>query len=200
MSATLTPLRADFALIESWIVPGSKVLDLGCGDGTLLARLKRERGVSGSGVDIADANVLASLVNGINVIQSDLEAGLNTFNDKAFDTVILSHTLQAMRNTKPIMEEIARVGLEGVVSFPNFGYEKNRVQVAAGHMPVSAEMPYQWHDTPNVHLCTMADFDRFCTDLGMQVIDRRAFTDNREVVSGDPNLLGALAVYRFRKK
>jgi methionine biosynthesis protein MetW len=193
-------MRADFALIESWIAPGSRVLDLGCGDGSLLARLKRERAVKGYGVDIADANVLASLRNGINVIQSDLEAGLNTFNDKAFDTVILSHTLQAMRNTKPIMEEMARVGLEAVISFPNFGYEKNRVQVAAGRMPVSEEMPYQWHDTPNVHLCTMADFDQLCADMQMEVIDRRAFTDNQELTSGDPNLLGALAVYRFRKR
>ncbi len=200
MSAILTPMRADFALIESWIAPGSRVLDLGCGDGSLLARLKRERAVRGYGVDIADTNVLASLRNGINVIQSDLEAGLNTFNDKAFDTVILSHTLQAMRNTKPIMEEMARVGLEAVVSFPNFGYEKNRVQVAAGRMPVSEEMPYQWHDTPNVHLCTMADFDQLCADMQMEVIDRRAFTDNHELTSGDPNLLGALAVYRFRKR
>jgi methionine biosynthesis protein MetW len=200
VSAFLPTVRADFALIESWIVPGSRVLDLGCGDGTLLGRLKRERGVSGYGVDIADANVLAALVNGINVIQSDLEAGLNTFADGSFDTVILSHTLQAMRNTKRIMQEMARVGREGVVSFPNFGYEKNRAQVAAGRMPVSEEMPYQWHDTPNVHLCTMADFDQFCADLGMTVVDRRAFTDNREITSGDPNLLGALAVYRFRKQ
>ncbi len=200
MSAILTLLRADFALIESWIAPGSRVLDLGCGDGTLLARLKRERGVSGYGVDIADANVLASLERGINVIQSDLEAGLSTFGDNSFDTVILSHTLQAMRHTKRIMQEMARVGREGVVSFPNFGFVKNRKQVAAGRMPVSEEMPYQWHDTPNVHLCTMADFDQFCTDLGMAVIDRRAFTDNRELAEGDPNLLGALAVYRFRKR
>ncbi|MEI6303057.1 MAG: methionine biosynthesis protein MetW [Betaproteobacteria bacterium] len=196
----MSSLRADFALIESWIAPGSRVLDLGCGDGTLLSRLKRERGVSGYGVDIADTNVLAALTNGINVIQSDLEAGLNTFTDRSFDTVILSHTLQAMRNTKRIMEEMVRVGLEGVVSFPNFGYVKNRDQVAAGRMPVSEEMPYQWHDTPNVHLCTMADFDRFCSDLGITVIDRRAFTDDREILSGDPNLLGALAVYRFRKR
>ncbi len=196
----MSSLRADFALIESWIAPGSRVLDLGCGDGTLLSRLKRERGVSGYGVDIADANVLAAVVNGINVIQSDLDAGLNTFADRSFDTVILSHTLQAMHNTKRIMEEMVRVGLEGVVSFPNFGYVKNRDQVAAGRMPVSEEMPYQWHDTPNVHLCTMADFDQFCSDLGIIVIDRRAFTDDREILSGDPNLLGALAVYRFRKR
>jgi methionine biosynthesis protein MetW len=196
---TTHAIRADFALIESWIATGSRVLDLGCGDGTLLARLKRERGVSGYGVDIDDANVLAALANGINVIQSDMEAGLNTFADSSFDTVILSHTLQAMRHTRRIMEEMARVGREGVVSFPNFGYVKNREQIAAGHMPMSEEMPYQWHDTPNVHLCTMADFDQFCTDLGMTVLDRRAFTGNREVVSGDPNLLGALAVYRFRK-
>jgi methionine biosynthesis protein MetW len=200
MSPILTPLRADFALIESWIEPGSRVLDLGCGDGTLLARLKRERGVTGYGVDIADANVLASLANGINVIQSDLEAGLNTFGDSSFDTVILSHTLQAMRHTKRIMQEMARVGSEAVVSFPNFGFFKNREQVAAGRMPVSDEMPYQWHDTPNVHLCTMADFDQFCADLGMTVIDRRAFTDDRELTAGDLNLLGALAVYRFRKQ
>ena len=191
--------RADFELIESWVAAGARVLDLGCGDGSLLARLKRDRGILGYGVDIDDANVLASLQNGINVIQSDLEAGLNTFADASFDVVILSHTLQAMRHTQRIMEEMARVGREGIVSFPNFGYVKNREQIAAGRMPVSEEMPYSWHDTPNVHLCTMADFDRFCADLGMRVMDRRAFTDNAEVTKGDLNLLGALAVYRFRK-
>ncbi|NJM32589.1 MAG: methionine biosynthesis protein MetW, partial [Limnobacter sp.] len=151
--------RADLDLIESWVPQGARVLDLGCGDGTFLARLMRTRGASGYGVDFEDANIHASVANGIDVIQQDLEAGLALFDDHAFDVVVLSQTLQAMHNTERILKEIARVGKEGVVSFPNFGHWYNIWSIATGRMPVSRQMPYEWYNTPNIHLCTPKDFE-----------------------------------------
>ena len=190
--------RADYATMATWIAPRARVLDLGCGDGRLMRALQDELDVTGYGVEIDDANVAASMHNGIHVLQSDLEAGLSLFTDQSFDTVILSATLQAMRHTRAILEEMARVGREGIVSFPNFGFKDNRAQVAKGRMPVSTELPYEWHDTPNIHLCTMDDFEDLARSIGLTILARLAFTGN-ELVEIDPNLNGALAVYRFRK-
>ena len=154
--------RADFSTIAGWIAPTARVLDLGCGDGSLFAYLRESRGVTGYGIEIDDAGVLASIGNGVNVIQSDLESGLAGFDDKSFDSVILSQTLQAMRHTEEIVLEMLRVGREAIVTFPNFGHWSHRLQVLRGRMPVSKSLPYQWYDTPNIHLCTVADFDAFC--------------------------------------
>jgi len=140
---------------------GVRVLDLGCGDGSLLAYLMRERNINGYGVEIADAGVLASVRNGVSVLQSDLESGLAGFDDASFDCVILSQTLQAMRNVEGVLREMLRVGREGIVTFPNFGYWGHRLQVClGGHMPVSRSLPYQWYNTPNVHLFTLLDFEK----------------------------------------
>lgn len=171
--SSLTLLRPDFTIIASWIQPGSKVLDLGCGDGTLLGYLQDTLGVHGYGVEIDDANILACLNNGVNVIQSDLESGLSGFESDSFDYVILSQTLQAMRHTEDIIKEILRVGKEGIVTFPNFGHWKNRLQVLFGHMPVSQTLPYEWFDTPNIHLCTLNDFEQLCHRHGIHIIERR---------------------------
>jgi methionine biosynthesis protein MetW len=194
----LTAERPDFAAIASWISQGASVLDLGCGDGSLLRYLRETRAVRGYGVEISDLDIVSCIANGVNVIQNDLEAGLADFESGAFDFVILSQTLQATRHTELLVREMLRVGREGIVSFPNFGYWKNRLNILRGHMPVSKELPYQWYDTPNVHLCTLNDFETFCSDQGIVILDRRVMTGEHEV-SLLPNLLGSTAVYRFQR-
>jgi len=195
----MTAHRYEFDLIASWIPERSRVLDLGCGDGVLLAGLNATHGVSGYGVEIDDAGVLASVRNAINVIQMDMETGLSTFEDNAFDFVILSQTLQAMRNVELIMKEMLRVGREGIVTFPNFGYWRHRLDILRGHMPVSRTLPYQWYDTPNIHLCTVKDFEDLCAKLGAEILDERVISGGR-IVGFLPNLMGNVGVFRFREK
>ena len=190
--------RADYATIGRWVAEGARVLDLGCGDGALLQFLARERRATGYGIEIDDAGVLASVRNGVNVLQSDLERGLAGFDDAAFDVVLLSQTLQAMRRIEAIVAEMLRVGREAIVTFPNFGHWSHRLQVLRGRMPVSSALPYQWYDTPNIHLCTVADFDAFLAERGLRVLDRVVLAGGRPVAFA-PNLLGELAIYRFRR-
>ena len=198
LNINLIKYRQDFAIIAGWVVFGSKVLDLGCGDGTLLTYLRNSLETKGYGVEKDDANWLTCMQNGTNVIQMDLETGLSGFENQSFDTVILSQTLQAMHNTVEIVQEMLRVGREVIVTFPNFGYWRNRFQIASGgHMPVSKDLPYQWFDTPNVHLCTINDFDQFCKNYKISVIERKVITEGNEVIFM-PNLLGNLAMYRLK--
>lgn len=195
---SLATERPDFAAIASWIPRGASVLDLGCGDGSLLRYLKETRRVRGYGVEINDMDIVSCIANGVNVIQNDLDAGLSDFEDSAFDFVLLSQTLQATRHTEPLIQEMLRVGREGIVSFPNFGYWKSRLNVLQGHMPVSRELPYQWYDTPNVHLCTLHDFESFCRKSCVSITARSVMTGGREV-GMLPNLLGSTAMYRFQR-
>jgi methionine biosynthesis protein MetW len=195
----MTPsMRADFSTIADWIAPDSRVLDLGCGDGSLLSHLRASCGATGYGIEIDNAGVLASIGNGVNVLQSDLESGLAGFDDQSFDSVILSQTLQAMRRIELIVNEMLRVGREAIVSFPNFGHWSHRTQVMRGRMPVSPSIPYQWYNTPNIHLCTVADFDALCTERGIHVLERVVLHEGRRV-RVMPNLLGSLAVYRIQR-
>ena len=191
--------RYDFELIASWIPERSRVLDLGCGDGVLLAGLGATRGAVGYGVEIDDANVLASVKNGVSVIQDDLERGLSAFRDGAFDFVILSQTLQAMRNVEGVLTEMLRVGREGIVTFPNFGYWRHRLDILRGRMPVSRTLPHNWYDTPNIHLCTVKDFEDLCVKVGAEILDERVLHEGRQVTVL-PNLRGSLGVFRFRRK
>jgi methionine biosynthesis protein MetW len=199
MNANITNIRPDFALITNWIGSKAKVLDLGCGDGTLLTHLHETLEITGYGIEKDDSNWLAALKNGVDVIQMNLEEGLSGFEDQSFDTVILSQTLQAMHNTESIVHEMLRVGREVIVTFPNFGYWRNRIQITFGTMPVSKSLPYQWYDTPNVHLCTINDFDKFCAQHQVEVIERKVITDGQDV-HVLPNLMGNLAMYRLRKQ
>lgn len=191
--------RRDFETIAGWIRPKAHVLDLGCGDGSLLRRLKHARDASGYGIEIDDAKVLSSVKNGVNVLQADLEAGLSGFDNDSFDYVILSLTLQAVRHTERIVNEMLRVGREAIVTFPNFGYWRHRLHVLMGQVPVSRELPYQWYDTPNIHVLTIEDFEIFCAGHGMRIRERVVLSESGEEVKFLPNLLGALAVYRFDK-
>ncbi len=189
--------RADFALIAQWIAPNAKVLDLGCGDGSLLSQLRKTHNIRGYGVEKDDANWLKAMNNGVDVIQMDLESGLSGFEAQSFDVVILSQTLQAVLNTEAIVHEMLRVGREVIVTFPNFGYWRHRIQITMGNMPVSDNLPYQWYDTPNVHLCTINDFDDFCRKSNIKVQQRLVLTDKKEVRLM-PNIMGNLAMYRLR--
>ncbi|HVK53518.1 MAG TPA: methionine biosynthesis protein MetW [Burkholderiales bacterium] len=189
--------RADYAAIAQWVPQDARVLDLGCGDGELLNFLRNERGATGYGVEIAADNILACVKNGVNVIQMDLESGLSGFQANSFDCVILSQTLQAVRKTELMVREMLRVGREAIVTFPNFGYWRHRMHVLRGHMPVSRDLPYQWFDTPNVHLCTLADFEAFCGQLGVRILERMVLDDG-QTINVLPNLRGSLAIYRVK--
>ena len=190
--------RPDFEAIAGWIRPGASVLDLGCGDGLLLKYLREIRLVRGYGVEIDDDNIVACVKNGVNVIQSDLERGLAGFDAESFDYVILSQTLQATRHTEQVVGEMLRVGREGIVTFPNFGYWRLRLQVLGGRMPVSPELPYEWYNTPNLHLCTVRDFESFCRARSIRVLERIVLNDHRRVEFLS-NVRGSLAVFRFQR-
>lgn len=196
MNISSVPLRDDLQMIFDWIIPNSRVLDLGCGDGELLAALVRHKNCQGYGLEINTNSVLAAMQRGINVIQADLEAGLQHFNDNSFDIIVLSQTIQSMQNTENILQEMKRVAAEAIVTFPNFGYWRNRLQIAlGGHMPVSERMPYQWYNTPNIHWCTLQDFDKLCAKNHLKILQRAVMSGNKRI-SLWPNLLGSLAFYR----
>ena len=197
-------LRPDLEIIGEWIAPHSRVLDLGCGDGTLLSRLRTTRQVTGYGLEIDSANIVKCIKAGVNVIQTDLDAGLSDFDANSFDYVIMSQTLQAVYYPERLLDEMLRVGREGIVTFPNFGHWQCRLQLTlGGHMPVSRTLPSEWYNTPNIHLCTLQDFERLCRKKGIAILERTVVDHAHRTSLGMrlwPNLLGEIALYRFQRQ
>ena len=192
-------LRPDLDVIAGWIERDAHVLDLGCGDGALLAHLQATKGCQGYGVEIADDAVLACVKRGVNVVQRNIEAGLGMFAAGRFDVVVLSMAIQATHKTEHVLREMSAVGREGVVSFPNFGHWSHAVSILRGRMPMSREMPYQWYDTPNLHLATVKDFEDLLDKLGLAITARAFLADGRPV-SWLPSLRATQAIYRFRRR
>jgi methionine biosynthesis protein MetW len=192
-------LRPDLAFIAHWVAEGSHVLDVGCGDGAMLRYLQSDKRCTGYGIELADDELLKSSQRGINVLQHDMEEGLNLFGDNSFDVVLCLSSLQMMQHVEALLRDIVRVGNEAIVSFPNFAYWPHRVALARGRMPVSKSLPYQWYDTPNVRCATIYDFEELAEECGLEVLERVALADGKPV-SFLPNLRGSLAVFRLRKK
>jgi methionine biosynthesis protein MetW len=192
-------MRADLEIIEKWIKPGSRVLDLGCGDGSLLAFLRDNKGTIGIGLEIDNNKIDACLNKGIDVIQQDMNKGLGNFETHSFDTVLLTQTLQAMHYPDLLVEEMLRIGKNCIVTFPNFGNWKSRAHIAfKGRMPVSDFMPYQWYDTPNIRVGTFKDFEVLATKNQLSLLDAFGLQDGREV-RFLPNARAATAVFRFER-
>jgi len=190
--------RKDMELIASLVPEGSRVLDLGCGSGDLLAHLSQHRRCSGYGIEIADANVLACTQRGVNVIQLNLEEGLALFEDQSFDVVLQLDTLQHLRNTEKMLQETARVGRIGIVAFPNFAHWPNRLSIMRGRMPVTKVLPYQWYDTPNIRVTTFADFEVLARKQGLQILDAFGIQGGAPVRHW-PNLRASVAVFKFQR-
>lgn len=196
-------LRPDLEIISRWIKPGSRVLDLGCGDGTLLQYLQENHQTTGYGLEIDPDNIAKCIQAGINVIQTDLNVGLSDFDKESFDYVIMTQTLQAIQRPDLLLNEILRIGREGIVTFPNFGHWAARLQLAlGGHMPVSRTLPNYWFNTPNIHLCTIRDFETLCYQQDIHILQRSVVNyAHRSTLATRlfPNLLGEIALYRFQR-
>jgi methionine biosynthesis protein MetW len=197
-------LRPDLDIIEEWINPGSRVLDLGCGDGILLDYLQRNKQVAGYGLEISPAHIEACVEKGVNVIEQNLDVkGLANFRDRSFDTVVMTQALQAIRHPDIMLEEMLRLGCEGIVTFPNFAYWRLRWYLfQRGRMPMSRSLPHTWYNTPNIHLCTFKDFEALCQEKNIRILNR-SVVDNEHrshfLSRAWPNLLGQIAIYRITR-
>ena len=189
---------ATMQTIARLVPEGARVLDLGCGDGAMLAHLQQTRGCSGYGIEIDDANVLACVKRGVNVIQLNLDEGLSLFDDASFDVVLQIDTLQHLRNAEVMLRETVRVGRVGVDAFPNFAHWPNRLSVLRGRMPVTRRLPYQWYDTPNIRVGTHADLALLARRSGLRVLDSFGIQDGRTVRLA-PNLLAGTSVYTLSR-
>ena len=194
-------MRPDIAIIADLVTPGARVLDLGCGDGELLAYLKRAKGVNGYGLEIDPEMITCCITVGVNVIEQDLDQGLTNFPSDSFDLVVMTDTLQSVKRPDIMLDEMLRIGRECIVTFPNFAHWRCRLQLAArGKMPVAKHLPHRWYNTPNIHLCTFADFEALCAAKNLNVIERFVVNSeytNHPLVSRFPNLLGTTAFYQL---
>lgn len=196
-------MRLDLALAEKWVAPASRVLDLGCGEGELLAHLRDNFAVRGYGVEIDADRITACITRGINVIEQNLNVGLGNFRDASFDTVIMTQAIQAVEKPDVLLEDMLRVGREVIITFPNFAHWTTRFYLTLkGMMPVSEALPYTWYNTPNIHLCTFNDFDALCREKGIKVLDRIAVDGGQQgsvLARMFPNLFGEVAIYRLTR-
>ena len=196
-------MRPDQEIIQRWIEPDSRVLDLGCGDGSLLANLNLTKKVKGTGLEIDSDKIQTCVARGLNVIEQNLDAGLWNFQTDSFDTVLLAQTLQALSHPDQLIDEMLRVGRKGIVTFPNFGNWKSRVYLSSkGRMPVSKFMPHAWYDTPNIHFCTVRDFDALCKEKNIRILERTVVDLKHEGSLSMrllPNLLGEIAIYHIAR-
>lgn len=196
-------MRIDLDILQEWIQPRSRVLDLGCGSGTLLAALAASKQVTGYGIEIDHDKITQCIEKRVNVIEQNLDEGLQNFGDGSFDTVVMSQTLQAVRYPHRVLDEMLRVGRECIVSFPNFGHWRCRYDLSVrGRMPVSKFLPYTWYDTPNIHFCTIADFELFCRERQVRILNRRYVTAGRDddaLSVAWPNMLAEMAIYRLTR-
>ena len=203
-SATSELLRDDHALIQRGVKPGSQVLDLGCGQGTLLQYLQRHKNVRGYGLEINPDNITACIRNGVNVIEQDLDNGLRNFKDNSIDTVIMTQALQAVERPDLLLDEMLRIGNEAIVTFPNFGYWRTRFYLMLkGRMPMSETLPYNWYDTPNIHLCTFKDFEILCREKGIKILNKTVVDDQHKqhwTIRLWPAMLGEIAVYHITRR
>lgn len=196
-------MRADLEIIQEWIKPGSRLLDLGCGDGELLRYLSDHRKVTGYGLEIDPEKINACIERGVNVIEQNLDTGLSNFGDDTFDSVLMTQALQAVHYPDQVLEEMLRIGREAILTFPNFAHWRCRLYLGTkGRMPVSEFMPYTWYNTPNIHFCTFKDFEDLCRERSIRILDRRVVdqTHRSSFLSGLwPNLLGEIAIYRVTR-
>lgn len=196
-------LRSDLEIIQGWIQPQSQVLDLGCGGGELLSHLKENKQCQGYGLEINEDSIVACTEKGINVIEHDLNNGLSHFKDGSVDTVVMTQALQAVRRPDVLLDDMLRVGKEAIITFPNFGYWRTRLYLLSkGKMPMSKTLPYNWYDTPNIHMCTFRDFEKLCRVKGLKILDRTVVDSNHQehlAIKLWPNLLGEIAIYRVSK-
>lgn len=196
-------MRPDLEIIQPWIESNSRILDLGCGDGDLLHYLKTTKKVRGIGLEIDEEHIQHCIETGVNVVEQNLDQGLSNFQSNSFDTVLLAQTLQALSNPDQLIDEMLRIGKKGVITFPNFGNWKSRLYLATkGRMPVSKFMPHQWYDTPNIHFCTVKDFDALCRDKNIKVLTRTVVDSQHKgswAMKFWPNFLGEIAIYHITK-
>ena len=196
-------MRLDLRHIQRWIAPGSRVLDLGCGNGEFLEFLRDQRQVRGTGLEIDDSNITAAISRGLNIVEQNMDLVLSNFPDQSFDTVVMAHALQVLHYPDRVLEEMLRIGRECIVTFPNFAHWRCRLHLGTrGRMPVSKFMPHTWYNTPNIHFCTVKDFEALCYEKGIRILARDVVgnTERQPVLASNwPNLFATTAIYHITR-